>query len=69
MQIQIICKVIGTEKTQKGLMFITDDKFTFEDLILWVYRNCPGDRKITIEQNEIIVQYDERIEIYSIERK
>lgn len=69
MQTQVMCKVIGTKKTQKGLMFQATENFTFEDLILWVYHNCPGDRVITIDNDEIYVKYEERVEIYHLEKK
>lgn len=64
---QVVCRVISLNKSQRGIMFNTEKDFTFEDLILWVYRNCPGDRVISIENNEVYAKYEDRIEVYSFE--
>jgi hypothetical protein len=61
------CKIINLNSTQTGSMFVPKEKFTFEDLILWVYRNCPGDRKVVIEQGNVQAHYDDRVEIYYLE--
>lgn len=61
------CKIINLNSTQTGNMFVPKEKFTFEDLILWVYRNCPGDRKVVIEQGNVLAHYDDRVEIYYLE--
>lgn len=63
------CKIINLNSTQIGEMFRPKEKFTFEDLILWVYRNCPGDRKVIIEQGNVSAYYDDRVEIYYLENK
>lgn len=63
------CKIINLNSTQIGDMFIPKEKFTFEDLILWVYRNCPGNRNIIIEQGNVLAYYDDRVEIYYLENK
>ena len=61
----VTSKVVSmTSSKKEDKMFVPQQGFTFEDLIRWVYRNCPGDRKIIIEHNCIEVQYSERVEIY-----
>jgi hypothetical protein len=63
----VTCKVISLFKTSKeDRMFIPEKDFSFEDLIRWVYRNCPGERKIVIENNCVQAHYEERVELYYI---
>lgn len=61
---EVMCKIISINLTTIGVMFKPADNFTFEDLIGWVYRNCPGDRRIIIDRNTVEAHYDDRIEIY-----
>lgn len=57
-----IISLNGSKKEDK--MFIPHNGFTFEDLIKWVYRNCPGERKIIIENDSVSAQYEDRVETY-----
>lgn len=61
--INITGKVITLSGSVVGNMCSFDD-FTFENLITWVYRNCPGNILIKIENNEVSALYEDRIEIY-----
>lgn len=61
----VTSKIISlTSSKKEDRMFIPAHDFTFEDLIRWVYRNCPGQRKIVIEDDSVRAEYSERIEIY-----
>ena len=68
--VQIKCKILSTSGCKEGVMFNQKD-FTFENLINWVHRNCPGADKVEIDNNSKNVSaiYDERYEIYSLEEK
>lgn len=66
---EIICKVMSINSTSIGAMFKPVDNFTFEDLIRWVYRNCPGDRKIIIDKDTVEAHYDDRVEIYYFKKE
>lgn len=66
----IFGKNIYTSSSNKGLM-MCDDNMTFDQMIAWVYRNCPGCDKIEVLPNkvvpEVIAYYQDRIEIYTLE--
>lgn len=61
---------VYTNSAKKGVIMYKKE-MNFEDMIGWVYRNCPGCEKIEILPNkvipEVIAYYLDRIEIYTIE--
>ena len=61
---QVNCKILSLNRSQKGVMFLTRPEFTFDDLIKWVHTNCPANNKIIIEKNQVSAVYDDRIETY-----
>lgn len=65
----LMCKIINeTGGTQKGKILDLINK-NEEFVINWVFRNCKGSDEIIIKNNkklEIIVNYEDRSEIYTI---
>ena len=61
---QVNCKIISLRGCQKGLMFIPKKGFNFDSLIKWVRFNCPANNKIIIEKEQVLAEYDDRVEIY-----
>lgn len=61
---QVNCKILSLNGSQKGVMFIARPDFDFADLIKWVHTNCPANNKVIIEKNQVSAEYDDRVEIY-----
>lgn len=62
--VEIHSKLLTASGTKKSLMFQSSNKFTFYDLIKWVYYNCPMNNKIVIEDTEVSAYYNDRVEVY-----
>ncbi len=61
-------KIISFKKSQEGDMCVFDKSFKFENLLTWVYRNCPGYSQIKVNIKDIEVIYEDRVEIYFIKK-
>ena len=61
-------KIVTLNNSVEGDMCIFDESFNFENLLTWVYRNCPGYSQIKVNIEDIEVIYEDRVEIYFIEK-
>lgn len=62
-------KVISVNGTKEGLICTQPKNFNFENLIIWVHRNCPAPIAIKVEEKEVSAIYEDRIEVYNLVKK